>query len=53
MIRMTGPARHAWIFLQLVTVQRSWIRKLGSYICMALHAAISHRRLLPEEGMAG
>jgi hypothetical protein len=52
-IRVTGQARHTGFFLQLVSVQCGWIFLLGSHIRVALHTTISHRRLLPEKGMAG
>jgi hypothetical protein len=52
-IRVTGPARHAGFFLQLIAVQGGWILQLGSHIGMALQATIGHRRILPEKGMAG
>jgi hypothetical protein len=52
-IRVTGPTRHAGVFLQLISVEGGRILQLGGDIRMALHTAISHRRLLPEKGMAG
>ena len=52
-IGVAGPASHAGIFLQLVSVQRGWILKLGGDVRMALHTAVCHHRFLPEKGMAG
>jgi hypothetical protein len=51
-IRVTGAAGHAGLFLQLIAMQGGWILQLGSYIGMALHATIGHGRILPEKSMA-
>jgi hypothetical protein len=52
MVGVARPAGHAGFFNLLITVQRSWIQLLGGDIRMAEHTAFSHRRCLPECGMA-